>query len=126
MLEEGKREMVDAAEWDWITEHTEGDFDHLLLATSLPYLLGPGMQYVEAWNEAVVGGAWGERMGRLGEKLRQQMDLEHWGAFQDTFHKMVELQRAVGAGERAPGATPKRWPGGVGSGLAGRLGVLGQ
>ena len=100
VLDEGKREMVDAAEWDWITEHTEGDFDHLLLATSLPYLLGPGMQYVEAFSEAVVGGAWGERMSRLGEKLRQQMDLEHWGAFQDTFHKMVELQRAVGAGER--------------------------
>ena len=106
VLDEGKREMVDAAEWDWITEHTEGDFDHLLLATSLPYLLGPGMQYVEAWNEAVTGGAWGERMSKVGEKLRQQMDLEHWGAFQDTFHKMVELQRAVGAGERgrAPGA----------------------
>jgi hypothetical protein len=100
VLDEGEREMVDAAEWDWITEHTEGDFDHLLLATSLPYLLGPGMQYVEAWSEAVVGGAWGERMSRLGEKLRQRMDLEHWGAFQDTFHKMVELQRAVGAGER--------------------------
>ena len=106
VLDEGKREMVDAAEWDWITEHTEGDFDHLLLATSLPYLLGPGMQYVEAWNEAVTGGAWGERMSKVGEKLRQEMDLEHWGAFQDTFHKMVELQRAVGAGERgrAPGA----------------------
>jgi hypothetical protein len=100
VLEEGKREMVDAAEWDWITEHTEGDFDHLLLATSLPYLLGPGMQYVEAFSEAVAGGAWGERMSSVGEKLRQQMDLEHWGAFQDTFHKMVELQRAVGAGER--------------------------
>jgi PhoD-like phosphatase len=106
VLDEGKREMVDAAEWDWITEHTEGDFDHLLLATSLPYLLGPGMQYVEAWNEAVTGGAWGERMSKVGEKLRQEMDLEHWGAFQDTFHKMVELQRAVGAGERgrAPSA----------------------
>ena len=60
VLDEGKREMVDAAEWDWITEHTEGDFDHLLLATSLPYLLGPGMQYVEAWNEAVT---W-RRLGR--------------------------------------------------------------
>jgi hypothetical protein len=100
VLDEGKREMVDAAEWDWIVEHTRGDFDHLLLATSLPYLMGPGMQYVEAWSEAVAGGAWGERMAKAGEWLRRRMDLEHWGAFQDTFHKMVELQRSVGAGER--------------------------
>jgi hypothetical protein len=100
VLDEGKRQMVDEAEWDWITEHTQGDFDHLLLATSLPYLLGPGMQYTEAWSEAIAGGAWGERMTKVGEKARQEMDLEHWGAFQDTFHKMVELQRAVGCGER--------------------------
>jgi hypothetical protein len=100
VLEEGKRDMVDEAEWEWIVEHTEGDFDHLLLATSLPYLLGPGMQYVEAWSEAVAGGAWGERMARVGERVRQELDLEHWGAFQRTFHKMVELQRSLGSGER--------------------------
>jgi hypothetical protein len=100
VLDEGKRDMVDEAEWNWIVEHTEGDFDHLLLATSLPYLLGPGMQYVEAWSEAVAGGAWGERMTRVGERVRQELDLEHWGAFQRTFHKMVELQRSVGSGER--------------------------
>ncbi len=99
VLDEGERDMVDEAEWDWIVEHTRGDFDHLLLATSLPYLLGPGMQYVEAWSEAVAGGAWGERMSGFAEWVRQEMDLEHWGAFQRSFHKMVELQRAVGAGE---------------------------
>ncbi len=100
VLDEDDRKMVDEAEWDWIVEHTEGDFDHLLLGTSLPYLLGPGMQYVEAWSEAVAGGAWGERMAGVGEWARQELDLEHWGAFQDSFHKMVELQRAVGSGER--------------------------
>jgi hypothetical protein len=100
VLDEDKRDIVDEAEWDWIVEHTEGDFDHLLLATSLPYLLGPGMQYVEAWSEAVAGGAWGERMTRVGERVRQELDLEHWGAFQRTFHRMVELQRSVGSGER--------------------------
>ena len=100
VLDEDNRQMVDDAEWDWIVEHTEGDFDHVLLGTSLPYLLGPGMQYVEAWSEAVAGGAWGERMADVGERLRQELDLEHWGAFQYSFHKMVELQRAVGSGER--------------------------
>ncbi len=100
VLDEGRRDIVDDAEWDWIVEHATGGFDHLLLATSLPYLLGPGMQYAEAWSEAVAGGAWGERMTGVGEWLRQTMDLEHWGAFQRSFHKMVELQRSVGAGER--------------------------
>jgi PhoD-like phosphatase len=99
VLDEDERDMVDDAEWDWIVEHTRGDFDHLLLATSLPYLLGPGMQYAEAWSEAVAGGAWGERMTGVGEWVRQTLDLEHWGAFQRSFHKMVELQRSVGAGE---------------------------
>ena len=36
-----------------------GDFDHLLLGTSLPVFLGRGMHYLEAWNEAVADGAWG-------------------------------------------------------------------
>jgi len=102
VLEESRRDMIDAAEWDWIVEKVEGDYDHLLLASSLPYLLGPGMQYVEAWSEAVAGGAWGGLWARIAEKVRQGGDLEHWGAFQRSFHKMVELQRSVAAGERGP------------------------
>ena len=45
-----------------------GDFDHLLIATSLPWLLGRGMHYLEAWSEAVAGGAWGGRSARVGER----------------------------------------------------------
>jgi PhoD-like phosphatase len=104
VLDEDKRAIVDRPEWEWIVEQTKGDFDHLLLATSLPYLMGQGMQYVEAWSEAVRGGAWGPPFTGVAEKIRQAIDLEHWGAFQRSFHDMVELQRAVGAGEhgRAP------------------------
>ena len=36
------RRMVDPDEWRWIEEHARGDFDHLLLGTSLPFLLAPG------------------------------------------------------------------------------------
>ena len=92
--------MVDDEEWAWIEEHAQGDFDHLLIASSLPWLLGPGMHYVEAWSEAVVGGAWGKTWARLGEKARRTVDLEHWAAFQRSFAKLRELQRSVGAGER--------------------------
>ena len=59
VLEPGGRSMVDAEEWDCIEEWTRGDFDHLLLGTSLPVFLGRGMHYLEAWNEAVADGAWG-------------------------------------------------------------------
>ncbi len=104
VLEEGRRTMVDADEWAWVTEHATGGVDHLLLATSLPFLLGPGMHWLEAWGEAVAGGAWGGAMARVGERIRRTVDLEHWAAFQTSFHDLAELQRAVAAGER--GAAP--------------------
>lgn len=100
VLEEDRRAMVDDAEWDWIAEHATGGHDHLLIATSLPWVLGEGLQYLEAWNEAVAGGAWGGAAAAIGEKLRRRFDLEHWGAFQRSFEKLAELQRSVAAGER--------------------------
>ncbi len=100
VLEEGKRSMLDEGEWEWIEEHATGGFDHLLLATSLPWLLSPAMHHLEAWNEAVCGGAWGAQAAKAGEWLRQELDLEHWAAFNESFERLAELQRAVGAGER--------------------------
>ena len=100
VLEEGNRSMVDDEEWRWLTEHATGGFDHLLIATSLPFLLGRGMHFVEAWSEAVAGGAWGRAAARLAERFRRSVDLEHWAAFQKSFADLSELQRAVGAGER--------------------------
>ena len=102
VLEEGRRSMVDEGEWDWIAEHATGGFDHLILASSLPWLLAPGMHHAEAWNEAVAGGAWGARAAKLAERIRQGGDLEHWAAFNDSFRRLAELQRSVGAGERGP------------------------
>ena len=38
--------------------------------------------------------------------MRQAVDLEHWAAFRESFTRLGELQRAVGAGERGtPPAT---------------------
>jgi PhoD-like phosphatase len=100
VLEEGKRSMLDPEEWAWVEEHATGDFDHLLVATSLPWLLGRGMHYAEAWSEAVAGGAWGPVAAPAAEKMRQTVDMEHWAAFQESFQRLVELFRAVGTGER--------------------------
>ncbi len=51
--------MMAKAEWDWIVEHGHGSFDHLVVATTLPVFLPPGIHHLEAWNEAICDGAWG-------------------------------------------------------------------
>ncbi|MGH2847546.1 MAG: alkaline phosphatase D family protein [Thermoleophilaceae bacterium] len=102
VLEEGRRSMLDEDEWDWVADQLKGDFDHLLVASSLPWLLGPAMHWAEAWSEAVAGGAWGRAPAALAERVRQLADLEHWAAFQESFARLGELLRAVGAGEHGP------------------------
>jgi hypothetical protein len=100
VLERGQRSMVDAEEWRWIEEYAIGGFDHLLLGTSLPVLLGPGMHHLQAWNEAVCSGVWGERAAEWGEKIRRSQDLDHWSSFRDSFVGLTDLILRVGAGEK--------------------------
>ncbi len=98
--------MLDAAEWAWIEDHANGDFDHLVFGTSLPFLLAPGLHYLEAWNEAVCRGAWGSAAAKVGEAIRQLLDLEHWAAFHDSFDALADLLGSVAAGERSSGEPP--------------------
>jgi hypothetical protein len=105
VLTPGERSMLDEAEWRWVEETAVGDRDHLLLGTSLPWLLEPGMHELEAWNEAVAEGAWGGRAAKLGEKMRQALDLEHWAAFNASFRRLAGHVSAVARGER--GAAPE-------------------
>jgi hypothetical protein len=100
VLDEGRRSMIDAGEWAWIEEKATGGFDHLLLGTSLPVLLGPGMHHLEAWNEAVCAGAWGERAKGLGEWVRRSEDLDQWASFQDSFAALMGLIQHVAAGQK--------------------------
>ena len=99
-LEPGKRRMVHDADWDWISDHTTGDFDHLLLATSIPFLMSPGIHHAEAWNNALCNGAWGALVAKASERLREWQNLGHWSAFPKSFERFTELVRSVSAGER--------------------------
>ena len=103
---DGTRKMVDDEEWDYIEEHTKGDFNHLFIASSLPFLLPRALHDLEAWNERVCDGAWGGRFASVGEKIRQGVDLEHWAAFDNTFERVEGLLKAVATGEHgeAPGS----------------------
>ena len=66
--------MLDDDELAWLDEQLRGDFGHLLIGTSLPFLLAPGLHHVEAFNEALAGGGWGSvgcRGGREGPPDRR-------------------------------------------------------
>ena len=102
VLADGRRDMVDAEEWDWIVEHARGDYDHLIFASTLPVFMTGGIHELEAWNEAVCAGAWGRIAIRPAEKLRRALDLEHWAAFQRSFATMVELLADLSTGPGAP------------------------
>jgi len=98
VLADGRRDMVDAEEWDWIVEHVRGAYDHLIVASTLPVFMAEAIHYLEAFDEAVAAGAWGRLAVRPAEKLRRALDLEHWPAFQRSFVTLVELLREVAAG----------------------------
>jgi PhoD-like phosphatase len=96
---EGTRKMVDDDEFEWITEHLTGGHRHLIVGTSLPLLMLPGLHHLETWNEAVCNGAWGGPGKKLAEKTRRAVDLEHWPAFGDSFNRLVRHIEEVASGK---------------------------
>ena len=100
VLTDGRREMMDDDEWEWFDRQLENDPDHVLIAGTLPVLLAPTLHWLEAWNEAVCDGAWGRWATGWSEKLRRGLDLEHWAAFQRSFHRLIDVVAELAAGER--------------------------
>jgi phosphodiesterase/alkaline phosphatase D-like protein len=91
VLTEGDRDMLDEIEWRWLEAEATEPCRHLLLATSLPVLMPRSVHDLERWNQRLVGGAWGRRVARWAEDVRQDYDLEHWSAFPAGFRRMVNL-----------------------------------
>lgn len=103
-LDPDDRSMLDDAELAWLDDQLTGDVEHLLVATSLPFLLPMGLHHIEALDEAMAEGRLGRRLTRVGEWLRQEMDLEHWAAFTDAFDAVARMVTEVADGRR--GAPP--------------------
>jgi hypothetical protein len=101
VLDDEHRDMVDEEEWAWIADRSHEALDHLVIVSTLPVFMSPGVHYLEAWNEAVCAGAWGRPAVWLGERLRRALDLEHWPAFQASFRSMIDLLRDVATGSRS-------------------------
>ncbi|MFI8202433.1 alkaline phosphatase D family protein [Streptomyces sp. NPDC085937] len=105
VLEEERRSMLDRDEADWLRAQVFDDrasYDHLLIGTSLPWLLPHLVHDVEAWSSVLCRGDKGPRWARFGEKLRRAADLEHWSAFPDSFTELAELVADAGSGPDAP------------------------
>jgi hypothetical protein len=100
VMEADRRRMVDDDSWSWLTERIRGDVDHLVLVTTDPYLLMPSLHDLEAWSERVCAGAWGKRWSRRGEKLRRDLDFDHWASFGESFAELRDLLRQVASGRR--------------------------
>jgi hypothetical protein len=105
VLEEGKRAMLDADEAAWVREaalEAPASYDHLLIGTSLPWLLPPLIHDAESWNAALCRGERGGRWARFSENLRRWADLEHWAAFPASFDMLTQLIAEAGSGADAP------------------------
>ncbi len=100
VLTDDQRSMFDDGVWDWVVDQASGDFDHLILCTTVPFLLSPGFHHLEAWNERLCDGAWGGLLARGSEQLRRAVDFDHWAAFQSSFQRLRELLEEVGSGKR--------------------------
>jgi PhoD-like phosphatase len=98
VLTDGRRQMIDDDEWDWIVDHSNGAFDHLIIASTLPVFLPIGIHHLQGWNEALCSGRWGRLAATLSEKLRRAVDLEHWAAFNRSFEQLCDWLRTIAHG----------------------------
>jgi hypothetical protein len=103
VLTPGRREMLPPTEWNWFVDQAHGDYDHLVIGCSLPWLMPPAIHHLEAWNERTADSS-RPRTAARAEKIRRAFDLEHWAAFGRSFDAMGELFRRLGEGSTgAPG-----------------------
>ncbi|GAB4080100.1 alkaline phosphatase family protein [Modestobacter muralis] len=103
VLTEDDRKILDDEEFDWVeaavARSVEDDVEHVLIGTSLPWLLPHSVHDLERWNETLSVRHAGKPLGRLAEALRQAADLEHWAAFGQSFERLGALMVRLGRGE---------------------------
>ena len=81
-------------------DRSSGPVDHLVLGTSLPWLLPHAIGDLQSINQiAAARPGW---RGRLGEAIRQLGDLEHWQAFRSSFDRLTRMITAAATAPDAP------------------------
>ena len=99
ILDDGRRSMISDAEFEWIEQQLDGEFNHLLIGSSLPWLLPRALHDIEAWNELLCSGHRGRTVARISEKIRRAGDFEHWAAFRLSFERLALMIRNVARGD---------------------------
>jgi hypothetical protein len=102
VLDPACRAMLSEGEWQWFLKQTQGRYDHLVVGSSLPWLLPPAIHHVEAWNERQANSPQ-PRVAQRAERLRRAFDLEHWAAFQRSFELLGALFAQLGSGRPEDG-----------------------
>jgi hypothetical protein len=71
ILADGNRSMISDPEFDWIESQVEdGAFQHLVVVTSMPWLLPRALHDIESWNEALAAGSRGRTLARMATQGR--------------------------------------------------------
>jgi len=105
ILAERRRMMISEPEFAWVERQVEdGDYDHLVIGTSMPWLLPRALHEIESWDEVLAAPSRGRIVSGFGEWLRRGADLEHWAAFRLSFDRLAGLLGRLGRGEH--GTTP--------------------
>ena len=103
ILDDGAHLMLGDEEFGWVEEQVRdgaGAVEHLVLGTSLPWLLPHAIGDLQSVvSAAAEGPGW---RGRLGETVRQGADLEHWQAFRPSFDRFTRMVTAAATGPDAP------------------------
>ncbi len=99
ILSGGARSMVSDAEFDWIEENAAGGYDHLLIGSSLPWLMPHSISHIQSMNEVACRRP--GRRGRLAEWLRQAADLEHWPSFRASSDRLTRMILRIAQGDTA-------------------------
>ena len=92
ILDSGDRKMLGDREFEWLEEQVNDGLDrldHLIVGSSLPWLLPPAIGDLQTVNEIAAGRP--GRRGQLGERVRQAADFEHWAAFMKSFLRLTDL-----------------------------------
>jgi len=104
VLTPGRRAMVSATEWAWFASVVTGegvDYEHLVIGSSLPWLMPYAIHDLEAASER-----WAESDSRvvasIGERTRRAMDFEHWAAFGASFDDLAATLATIGSGDARP------------------------
>jgi hypothetical protein len=101
VLNDDERLMINTHSFTWIEENAtpgpDEQVDHLLIGSSIPWLMPPAVSHAQSMDEAAAA-----RGSKIAEKLRQAVDLEHWPAFRASFDRLSALIGRVASSSSAP------------------------